>query len=140
MTTTAEQTATPPIPHFAVAGTFLEALAARDLTRLAATLTADAELHAMVPRGPLQFTGPEQISAALHRWFVEVDEFELLDADIGEVGPRLYLRWRVRVSSAERFGPGTFLVEQQVYADTDDSGRIIRISLLCSGYCREHAA
>ena len=40
---------------------------------------------------------------------------------------------RVRLR-AERLGAGWFTVEQQAYADTDDSGRIARLDLLCTGY------
>jgi hypothetical protein len=45
----------------------------------------------------------------------------------------LHLHWRLRLR-AERLGAGWFTVEQQVYADTDGSGRIVRLDLLCTGY------
>ena len=143
MTTTTDpaiRETTAGIPAFAVAGAFLEAFAARDLARIAGTLSEDAEMRALVPRGLKEFAGPDLICGAFRTWFVDVDAFDLLDADIGEVGARLHLRWRVRVRAAERLGPGSFLVEQQVYADTDGSGRIARITLLCSGYCPEHTS
>ena len=42
-------------------------------------------------------------------------------------------------SAAERLGDGWFIVEQQVYADAGDDGRIARLDLLCTGYRPEDA-
>jgi len=120
-----------------VAGAFLEGLAAQDFTGIAATLDDDAHLTALVPSGFKQWHGPEQIGATLRGWFGDVDDFELVDAAVGEVGRRLHLRWRVRVQAPARFGAGWFVVEQQVYADTGPDGRISEMFLLCSGFCRE---
>jgi hypothetical protein len=124
------------VPLFSVAGAFLEGLAAQDFARIAATLGDDAHLTALVPSGFKQWDGPEQIGATFRRWFGDVDDFELVDASVGEVGRRLHLRWRARVQ-APRFGVGWFVVEQQVYADTGADGRIAQLFLLCSGFCRE---
>jgi hypothetical protein len=126
----------PSVPLFSVAGSLLEGLAAQDFSRIAATLTDTAHLTALVPSGHKEWDGPEQIGATFRRWFGDVDRFELVDAVMGEVGPRLHLRWRIRVQ-ARRFGPGWFVVEQQVYADTGPDGRIARLFLLCSGFCPE---
>src|SRR5690348_3700212 len=127
--------APPDVPLFSVAGAFLEGLAAQDFSRIAATLDDDAHLTALVPSGFKQWHGPEQIGATFRRWFGHVDDFELADASVGEVGQRLHLRWRARVQ-APRFGSGWFVVEQQVYADTGADGRIAQLFLLCSGFCR----
>jgi hypothetical protein len=80
--------------------------------------------------------GADQVKATFTAWFGDVDEFELVDATVAKVGPRLHMRWRVRVK-AERLGEGWFVVEQQAYADTDHDRRIRSLSLLCSGYCAE---
>lgn len=125
------------VAQFAVAGTFLEALAAQDFTRLATTLGEHASLQALVPRGLREWLGADQICAAFTVWFGDTDDFDLIDAYVGEVGPQLHLRWRVRLQ-AQRLGDGWFVVEQQVYADTEVGGRITQLRLLCSGYCREH--
>jgi len=124
------------VPLFSVAGALLEALAVQDFPRLAATLADDATMTALVPSGLKEWHGPAEISGRFRFWFGEVSEFELVDASVGEVGPRLHLRWRVRVQ-AERLGAGWFVVEQQVYADTGPDGRLAHLSLLCSGFCRE---
>jgi hypothetical protein len=126
----------PDVPLFSVAGTLLEALAARDFPRLTTNFTDAAHLSALVPSGFEECDGPAQIGATFRRWFGDVDRFQLVDAVLGEVGPRLHLRWRVRMQAA-RFGAGWVVVEQQVYADTGPDGRITRLFLLCSGFCPE---
>ena len=132
-------TTSAPVRH-ATAGRFLEAFGARDLDRLSGTLSPNARMRALLPRGLVEFTGPDEIRAAFHRWFVEVDRFELLDTGTGEVGVRLHLHWRARVQAAERLGAGWFVVEQQVYVDTAADGQIEQLVLLCSGYCAEQSA
>lgn len=125
------------VAQFAVAGTFLESLAAQDFTRLATTLDEHASLQALVPRGLREWAGAEQIRAAFTSWFGDTRDFDLVDAYIGEVGPRLHLRWRVRMQ-AQRLGDGWFVVEQQAYAETNNGGRITQLRLLCSGHLHEH--
>ncbi len=127
----------PSDPRFAVAGSLLEALAARDFERLAAALDDDASLGALLPRGFCEWHGATEISAMFRQWFGEIEQFEVADASVGQVGSRLQLRWRVRVRGA-RFGDETMVVEQHVFADTGPSGRIRSMSLLCSGFCSEH--
>jgi hypothetical protein len=121
------------VPQFALAGAFLEGLAAQDFAQLGGALTADARLRALVPAGLKEWAGAEAIAGRFAGWFGDTEDFELVEATVGEVGGRLHLRWRLRLR-AERLGAGWFTVEQQVYADTDDSGRIARLDLLCTGY------
>ena len=118
------------------AGAFLDALAVQDFDRLRATLDDAAHLSALLPRGLVERDGAEQVTAAFRTWFGEVDRFELLDAALGEVGPRRHLRWRVRVQAPAR-GEGWLVIEQQVYADTGPDGRLTRLALLCSGFHAE---
>jgi ketosteroid isomerase-like protein len=124
------------VPRFSVAGAFLEGLATRDFERLGSALCDDVHLRALLPPGLFEWDGTDDVRAAFARWFGDVEQFELVDAIVGEVGQRLHLRWRVRLQ-AERLGDGWFVVEQQAYADTDGSDRIQHLSLLCSGYCPE---
>jgi hypothetical protein len=138
-TTAAPAAAVSDRPLFSAAGTFLEGLAAQDFSRVTGTLAARAQLRALVPSGFKEWVGPEQIGATLRRWFGDVDGFELVDASVGGIGPRLHLRWRARVLNP-RLGAGWFVVEQQVYADTDRDGRIAELFLLCSGFCAETPA
>jgi hypothetical protein len=121
------------VPQFALAGSFLEGLAAQDFAQLGGALAAGARLRALLPRGLREWTGAEVIAGQFARWFGDTVDFELVEATVGEVGGRLHLHWRLRLR-AERLGAGWFTVEQQVYADAADSGRIVRLDLLCTGY------
>jgi hypothetical protein len=121
------------VPESVPAGSFLEGLAAQDFARLGGALTAGVRLRALLPGGLWEWTGAEAIAGRFACWFGDTEDFELLEATVGEVGGRLHLHWRLRLR-AERLGAGWFTVEQQVYADTDDSGRIARLDLLCTGY------
>jgi hypothetical protein len=137
MTTTArDDSPYAAVPQFALAGAFLDGLAAQDFSRLGQALAADAQLRALLPRGLMEWTGAEVIAAQFDSWFGHTDGFELVEATVGEVVDRLHLHWRLRIQ-AERLGAGWFTVEQQAYADTADGGRIARLDLLCTGYRRE---
>ena len=134
MTTTSHSRgAATAVPQFALAGSFLEGLAAQDFTELRGALAPGARLRALLPKGLMEWTGAEAIAGRFAYWFGDTEDFELLEATVGEVGGRLHLHWRLRLR-LNRLGAGWFTVEQQVYADTDESGRIARLDLLCSGY------
>jgi hypothetical protein len=135
MTTTRDHRATA-VPQREGAGAFLEGLAAQDFAQLGGALAAGARLRALLPSGLREWTGAEVIADRFARWFGDTQEFQLIDAAVGEVGGRLHLRWRDRLR-AERLGPGWFTVEQQSYADTGEDGRIARLDLLCTGYLPE---
>ena len=121
------------VPQFALAGSFLEGLAAQDFAQLGGALAAGARLRALLPPGLREWTGAEMIADQFACWFGDTDDFELVEATVGEVGGRLHLHWRLRLQ-AQRLGAGWFTVEQQAYADTGDGGRITRLDLLCTGY------
>jgi hypothetical protein len=136
MTTTADHDSPATTPRFAVARSFLEGLAVQDFAQLGDALTPDARLRALLPRGPMEWTGAEVIADQFARWFGGTETYELVDAAVSEIGRRLHLHWRLRLQ-ADRLGTGWFTVEQQVYADADDGGRIAQLDLLCTGYRRE---
>jgi hypothetical protein len=120
-------------PASALAGSFVESLAAQDFAKLGAALAPGACLRALLPSGLREWAGNEVIADRFERWFGNTEDFELVEAAVGEVGGRLHLHWRLRLR-AERLGGGWFTVEQQAYADTDEGGRIAQIDLLCTGY------
>ncbi len=121
------------VPESTPAGSFLEGLAAQDFAKLGGALAAGACLRALLPSGLREWAGAEAIADRFARWFGDTEDFELVEAAVGEVGGRLHLHWRLRLR-AERLGSGWFTVEQQAYADTDGGGRIARLDLLCTGY------
>ena len=116
------------------AGLFLEALASRDFVALASCLHPELRFRALVPPGPFETTGAELALTRFRTWFAGDDAFEVVDASIGQVGTRIYLRWRVRMRSAA--APGAVrLVEQHAFASAGD--RIETLDLLCSGFQEE---
>ena len=133
-------TSTPTSTHqFAAAGLFLEQLATGDFSRLALALEDDVTLRGLLPNRVQEWSGHDGVQAAFEMFFGRLDEFEILDAEVGQVGSRMQLRWRVHARGVERFGDGDFVVEQHCYADGGPTGRIGSMSLICSGFCRERA-
>jgi len=126
------------VPQFVLAGSFLECLEAQDFAGIGNALTADVRLRALLPAGLREWTGAETIAGEFATWFGDTEDFELLEAAVGEVGGRLHLHWRLRLQ-AERLGTGWFTVEQQAYADAAVGGRIGRLDLLCTGYRPENS-
>ena len=133
MTTTHDHSAASGVPQFARAGSLLEGLAGQDFAQLGSALAATARLRALLPSGLREWTGAQVITDQFALWFGNTQDFDLVEASVGEVGGRLHLHWRLRLR-AERLGTGWFTVEQQAYADTDDGGRIAQLDLLCTGY------
>ena len=121
---------------FALAGRFIDAIAARDFDAVVATLTDDVAFRALLPRRVVELVGRSEAREMFDTWFGASERWELIEAVIGEVGGRIHLRWRVRLTNPN-VGPGTFVVEQQVYADPGVDGRLRNIALLCTGFLPE---
>jgi hypothetical protein len=141
MTSTSPSTTAPPAPNdpliLAVAGRFIDAMAARDFDAVVGTLAAAVRFRALLPRRTLETEGREAVRSTLEIWFGGAERWEMVEAVVGEVGGRIHLRWRLRLTNPD-VGPGVFLVEQQVYADADGEGRLRDVALLCSGYRPDH--
>src|SRR6266545_6869503 len=137
MSVVAEKNSTT-VARWSVGGVFLEALANRDYARVAATLGSTVRFRAMLPSGPMDWEGPEAVAGAFSSWFGAADDFELVDATVGEDGGRLHLSWRLRVRPAPfGIGDGWHVIEQQAYADAAEA--IDSLDLLCSGFHPEQA-
>jgi len=122
-----------PSARWSVGGVFLEALANRDPARMATTLSSNVRFRAMLPPGPMDWSGADEVVGVFTSWFGEATDFELVDASLGEVGGRLHLSWRLRVRPAPfGIGDGWHVIEQQVHADAADT--IDGLDLLCSGF------
>lgn len=115
---------------------FLESLADRNFDRLAETLAPDVRFRALLPRGPRDCEGASRVRDMFGSWFGDAQEFELIDATVGDVGGRLHLAWRLRVRPAPfDIGDGWHVIEQQAYATAGDT--IESLDLLCSGFRAE---
>ena len=120
----------------AVAGRVIDALAVRDFDAIVAPFSPEVRFRALLPGRVLELRGRDAARGVFVRWFGNADRWELTEAVVGEVGGRIHLRWRVRLTD-ENIGEGYFMVEQQVYADAGADGHLCDIALLCSGYRAE---
>jgi hypothetical protein len=117
-----------------VAGELLDAFTRRDFDGVGSCLSPDLRFRALIPPGPFEVHGPDEAVARLRTWFGGEDGFEVLDASIGQLGPRLYLRWRVRMWPAG--DPASSRVaEQHVFVTV--RGLVESLDLLCSGFQAE---
>ena len=109
------------VARWSVGGVFLEALANRDYDKMAQTLGPTVKFRAMLPPGPMDWEGPTDVADVFSSWFGTAEDFEVVDAEVGEVGGRLHLSWRLRVRPAPfGIGDGWHVIEQQAYADAAD--------------------
>lgn len=123
----------PTVARGSVGSLFLEGLANRDYPRMASCLAPHVRFRAMLPPGPMVWEGAETVGNVFSSWFGSAEEFEVIDAAVGEVGGRVRLSWRLRVRPAPfDIGDGWHVIEQQAYADAGDS--IEALDLLCSGF------
>lgn len=120
-----------PTPWLSVGGLFIEALARQDFAAMADCLDRSVRLRALLPPGPVELAGREAVAGWFRSLFGGPDGLEVADATMGEVGSRLYLRWRVSLRRPGPSGP-LLLVEQHVFADVGE--RIDAVDLLCSGF------
>lgn len=124
------------VPELAVARSFLGGLVAQDFATVADAMAPHVHLRALLPGGLWEGTGAEVVAGRFERWFGDTEQFDPIEATVGEAGGRVYLRWRFRLQ-ARRLGPGSFVVEQSAYADVEERARITRLDLVCTGYLQE---
>jgi len=135
--THADQPATDEALSLAVAARFIDGLATRDFDTVVGALADDVVFRALLPSRVLDLQGSDAVRSTFDTWFGGAERWELVEAVVGEVGGRIYLRWRLRLTNPD-VGSGTFLVEQQVYADAGADGRLRDVALLCTGYRPEN--
>jgi hypothetical protein len=115
-----------------VAGRLLEALAARDFTRMSDCFEPAATMRALLPPGLAECESATQIIESIRSWFGAAETFELLDGTVGEVGDRIHVAWRLRLRPTPWGDDAWHIIEQQAYLRAGE--RIDAIDLLCSGF------
>jgi hypothetical protein len=112
-----------------VGAEFIQALGDRDFSAAQAMLSPEVELKALTPSlGFVDLRGPEAVMRLMQEWYATAEAIESLEAD--RVLERHHVGYRIRWQSPE---DGLMVFEQQAYYDVDDSGRIRRLHLVCSG-------
>jgi len=107
----------------------VDAVAARDVSAIAACFTRDVQFRALVPPGLRERTGAENAAALVAGWFADSTELDLVESRTEEVGDRLHVAYRFEgVEDGE-----PYIVEHHLFCML--AGRVIeRADLLCSGF------
>lgn len=109
---------------------FVEALAARDSSRLRAALHPEVHLRALVPSGFKESIGTDAVVARLESWFAEAERLTVAVKKVSYVSDRLRVQYRFD----EQYPDGdSEVIEQDAYCSVRE-GRIDSIDLLCSGH------
>lgn len=114
------------------AATLAAGVAARDLDLLAAEVTDDVRLRALLPTGLTEVHGRDTVVATFDEWFGHFDTIGLDEARGDTVGDRLLVHYRLLFDGGDE---PTVLTQTWMCTVADD-GRLARIDLLCSGYRR----
>src|SRR5439155_10409388 len=72
------------VARWSVGGVFLEALANRDYQLMATTLGPAVRFRAMLPPGPMDWEGPDEVAGVVGSRFGEASDYGLIDATVGE--------------------------------------------------------
>jgi len=70
------------------------------------------------------------VAAKFLQWFGDAEEFTVQSVRVEPLADRISARYRFLLRDQERWE----VIEQQLYLDVDDDGRIAAIDLLCSGF------
>jgi TusA-related sulfurtransferase len=115
---------------------FVEHLAVRDFDAMAAQLAPGAVARFLLPRGPEEQRGPDDIIRRFKDWFAAASQFEMVSTGDEATVRRRRLSWRLRVVRASG---SPEVIEQLVFMNVGPDG-IERLDLLCSGFEVEDAA
>jgi hypothetical protein len=105
------------------------AVADRDSSRLAAAVTDNVRLRALLPGGPIEEHGRDAVVARFGGWFAGLDAVGLVESAGQAVADRLLIHYRLDL--AQR---GTRWACTQTSICKIDDGRLATIDLLCSGF------
>jgi len=115
--------------HHPLAAGLAAAVAGRDPRGLSSALTETVRLRAMLPGGPVESRGREDVVARFRGWFADFDSVEVVDSGAEAVADRLLIHYRLVL------GQGTVrwvCTQTAVCKVVDD--RLAVVDLLCSGF------
>ncbi|MGQ0464744.1 MAG: hypothetical protein ACT4QG_05420 [Sporichthyaceae bacterium] len=111
-----------------VGAQFVTALAARDFDAAGSKLAPAVDFRAFTPsQGFLVRTHRDSLMGLMREWYGAADAVEELRSE--KVGERDAVDYRIRWTSQD--GPQVFA--QHAFYDTDATGRIVAMHLVCSG-------
>jgi hypothetical protein len=105
------------------------AVADRALDRLGHLMTEEVRLRALLPGGPIEAYGRDDVLARFDDWFGAYDTVALADVAGDEVGDRVLVHYKLV------FDPDTAKrILTQTAVCTLHEGRVGRMDLVCSGF------
>jgi len=126
------ETNAPTTTRWSVGGLLLEAIATRDFARMSDCFEPTATMRALLPRGPVEFRGVDEIVETFRTWLGSAEAFEVLDGTVGDIGDRLHVAWRLRLRPTPWGDDAWHVIQQQAYLRARE--RIEGVDLLCSGF------
>ncbi len=114
----------------ATVDTFVAALGDREFVKLGSTLDEHAHARLLLPRGYVDVSGRDEISALVTKWFGAATRFEVLSSEHDEIGGRDRASWRCRLIRAEDVWE---VIEQHAFFNVGQGG-IEQLDLMCSGF------
>jgi TusA-related sulfurtransferase len=117
-------------PAVAAAERFVVAVAGVDYRGLFGSLAPAVRFRYLIPSGPGEIAGAADVAAKYFEWFGDVDVLEVVSSTVTRVADRVSARYRLLLREQAQWE----VVEQQTFLDVDESGRIVVLDLLCSGF------
>jgi hypothetical protein len=115
--------------HHPVAADIAALVAGCDPQRLAPVLTDTVRLRALLPGGPIQAHGRDNVAACFHGFFADFDSVHLVESAGEAVADRLLIHYRLSVTQ----GANRWVCTQTAVCKFVD-GLLAVIDLLCSGF------
>jgi hypothetical protein len=115
-----------------IAADVAAAVAGRDPLRLAAALTQTVRLRALLPAGPIEAHGRDDVAARFHGWFTDFDTVQVIDSAGEPVADRLLIHYRLHLTKTAPATTRWVCTQTAVCKLVDD--RLAVINLLCSGF------
>jgi hypothetical protein len=115
--------------HHPVAARLAAAVAQRDAGRLSTAITETVRLRALLPGGPVESHGRDEVVARFRGWFADFDTVDVLESAGEAVADRLLVHYRLGLGQ----GTTRWVCTQTAVCKTVD-GRLAVIDLLCSGF------
>lgn len=112
------------------AGRLVAAVAARDVDALTETLAVDVHFRYLIPPGAGEVAGAAEVAAKFLDWFGEAAVLDVIASRVETVADRVSASYRFQIGT----GHDSEVIEQQLYLDLDEDGRVAAIDLLCSGF------
>src|SRR5947209_6390301 len=95
---------------------FVDAIAAQDVSAIAACFADSVEFRALIPPGLRERTGAGDAAALVAGWFADSTELHVVDSRTEEVGDRTHIGYRIE--GVEEDEP--YVVEQHVFCVVAD--------------------